>query len=335
MHITSFIRSLRVASVLALATAALAALAADKVVWRLGHTLTVPGTLYEKIIVEEVPARIAKATGGAVQVQPIIGVVKTNDVISALQQGRVEMGDLTVAYSAATYPTWAVLNLPGLVDDQRLIAPIARRIVVPAMAEDMKQWGIRPVVTLAWIGGSYFSNKKITSAADFVGTKWRTHAPMLSKLITEVGGATIGMPFEELYPSLERRLVDSYTTTYPAMYSAKLYKVTKYAVAAPNGTSLAILMVGEQALANLSQDLRTKVLAELEAINKEVGERLYNESLEVVKNLKAAGVEVITLPRAENDKLIAASKKAVWTEWRAQAGEKGDRLIKEIEAFKP
>ena len=245
------------------------------------------------------------------------------------------MGDLTVAYSAATYPSWAVLNLPGLVDDQSLIAPIANKIVVPAMAEDMKQWGIRPVVTLPWIGGSYFSNKKITSTADFAGTKWRTHAPMLSKIITEMGGATIGMPFEELYPSLERRLVDSYTTTYPAMYAAKLYKVTKYAVAAPNGTSLAVVMVGEQALAKLPPDVRAKAVAELDAINREAGNRLYNESLEVVKNLKAAGMEVITLPPAENEKLIAASKKAVWAEWRQQAGDKGEKLIKQIEAFKP
>ena len=184
------------------------ALAADKITWRLGHTLTVPGTLYAKILIEEAPARIAKDSGGGVHVQPIIGMVKTNDVISALQQGRVELGDLTVAYTAATYPTWAVLNLPGLVDDTRLIAPIAKQIVVPAMAEDMKQWGIRPVVTLGWIGGAFFSNKRITSANDFAGLKWRTHAPMLSKLITELGGSTIGMPFEELYPSLDRRRAD-------------------------------------------------------------------------------------------------------------------------------
>lgn len=335
MDIGRFTCSLRLIGVFALAVTTGASVAADKVVWRLGHTLTVPGTLYEKILVEEVPARIAKATNGVVQIQPIIGVVKTSDVIGALQQGRVEMGDLTVAYTAATYPTWAVLNLPGLIDDQRLIAPIANQIVVPAMAEDLKQHGIRPMLTVGWIGGSYFSNKKITRADDFAGTKWRTHAPMLSKLITELGGATIGMPFEELYPSLERRLVDSYTTTFPAMYAAGLYKVTKYAVAAPNGTSLAVLMVGEQALAKLRPDVRAQVVAELKAINDEVGDRLYQESVRVVENLKAAGVEVITLPQAENEKVIDASKKAVWAEWRQQTGEKGERLIRQIQAFKP
>lgn len=336
MGLTSFGIKLRVLCVLAAAMLASGdlALGADKIVWRLGHTLTVPGTLYEKILIEEMPARIAKASGGAIHVQPIIGMVKTNDVISALQQGRVELGDLTVAYTAATYPTWAVLNLPGLVDDTRLIAPIAKKIVVPAMAEDMKQWGIRPVATLGWIGGAFFSNKRITTSGDFAGLKWRTHAPMLSKLITELGGSTIGMPFEELYPSLERRLVDSYTTTYPAMYSASLHKVTKYAIAASGGTSLAVLMVGEQALAKLPADVRSKVVAELQAIDNEVGDRLYNESIEVISKLKASGVEVITLSDAENQKLVAAAKKAVWPEWRKQAGEKGDKLISQIESFK-
>lgn len=73
MQFTRFIRWFRISGVLALAAAWATAFGADKVVWRLGHTLTVPGTLYEKIIVEELPARIAKATNGALQVQPIIG----------------------------------------------------------------------------------------------------------------------------------------------------------------------------------------------------------------------------------------------------------------------
>lgn len=310
------------------------AFAADKVVWKLGHTLTVPGTLYEEIYTKEVPARIAKASGGLVQVQPLIGLINTAAVIGALQQGRVEMGDLTVAYSAATYPTWAVLNLPGLVDDQKLVNPIARSVVMPMMAEDMKQWGIRPVMTVGWIGGSYFSNKKIEAAKDFAGLTWRTHAPMLSQLITELGGKTIGMPFEELYPSLDRGIVDAYTTTFPAMHAAGLHKVTKFAIAAPNGTSLAVLMVSEQALNKLPADVRSKVLGELDALDREVAARLVNESIEVQSKLKSSGVTIINLPAAENEKLIAASKKAVWQPWLKQTGEKGENLLKQVEKFK-
>jgi TRAP-type C4-dicarboxylate transport system substrate-binding protein len=309
-------------------------LAAEPIVWKLGHTLTVPGTLYEEIYTKEVPARIAKATGGQVQVQPIIGLINTNAVIGAIQQGRVEMGDLTVAYSAATYPTWAILNLPGLVNDQKLIAPIAKAIVMPVMAEDMKQWGIRPVMAIGWIGGSYFSNKRITATKDFAGLNWRTHAPMLSQLITEMGGKTIGMPFEELYPSLDRGIVDAYTTTFPAMHAAQLQKVTKYAVAAPNGTSLAVLMVSEAALAKLPPDLRTKVLAEFEAIQNDSADRLYNEWVKVIDELKAGGMTVITLSDEENQKLIAASKKAVWEPWLKQTGEKGDKLLKQVESYR-
>jgi TRAP-type transport system periplasmic protein len=335
MGLPSFGTKLRVVCVLAAATMISGpTLAAEPIVWKLAHTLTVPGTLYEEIYTKEVPARIAKATGGQVQVQPIIGLITTNAVIGAIQQGRVEMGDLTVAYSAATYPTWAVLNLPGLVNDQKLIAPIAKAIVMPVMAEDMKQWGIRPVMAIGWIGGSYFSNKRITTTKDFAGLTWRTHAPMLSQLITEMGGKTIGMPFEELYPSLERGIVDAYTTTFPAMHAAGLQKVTKYAVAAPNGTSLAVLMVSEAALAKLPPDLRTKVLAEFEAIQNDSADRLYNESVKVVDELKAGGMTVITLSDEENQKLIAASKKAVWEPWLKQTGEKGEKLLKQVEAYK-
>jgi TRAP-type transport system periplasmic protein len=336
MGLPSFETKLRVLCMLAAAAmmSSNLALGADQIVWKLGHTLTVPGTLYEEILTKEVPARISKASGGQIQVQPIIGLINTNSVIGALQQGRVEMGDLTVAYSAATYPTWAVLNLPGLVNDQKLIAPIAKSIVMPVMTEDMKQWGIRPVMAFGWIGGSYFSNKRIATTKDFAGLSWRTHAPMLSQLITELGGKTIGMSFEELYPSLDRGIVDAYTTTYPAMHAAGLQKVTKYAIAAPNGTSLAVLMVSEEALGKLPADLRSKVLAEFEAIQGEIGDRLYNESLQVINELKAGGLTVITLPDAENQKLVAASKKAVWDVWLKQTGEKGEKLLKQVEGYK-
>lgn len=310
-------------------------LAADQVVWRLGHTLSVPGVLYDKIITYELPARINKASGGLVRVQPIVGVVRTDDVLNALQQGRVEMGDLTVAYSAATYPLWAVLNLPGLVDDVKQIAPIAQKIVLPVMAEDMAKWGIRPIIVGGWDGGGFFSNKRITTAKDFAGLKWRTHAPMLSKQITELGGATIGMPFEELYPSLERRLVDAYTTVFPAVHATHLSEVTKYAIVASGGTSLWVVMVSDQALNKLPADVRMKVVAELEAINNEVGDRLYNEYVESFGKLQKAGVEIITLSKEENQKLIDAAKKAVWPEWLKQTGDRGQRLMNQIQSFKP
>lgn len=319
----------------AMMTIGTAARAQDTTTWRLGHTLSVPGTLYEQILTKELPERIAKATGGAVRVQPIIGIVKTPDVISALQQGRVEMGDVSVAYIAATHPSWAVMSLPGLVEDERLVAPIADKIVLPAIAQDLKQMGIRPVVSVAWVGGAYFTNKRIDKVADIKGTKWRTHAPMLSKTVAELGGAPIGMPFEELYPSLERGLVDAYTTTFPAMYATGLQKVTKHAILAPQGTTISVVMVGEQALAKLPADLRSKVLAELSAINRDAADRLLKERDDVIAKLKSAGVEMITLAPEENAKFVAAAKTAVWAAWRKDAGEAGEKLLQQIENYKP
>lgn len=309
------------------------AFAADKIVWRLGHTLTVPGSLYEKIITTEIPERIAKASDGLVQVRPLIGVIRTNDVLGALESDRIQMGSLTVAYSAATHPLWAVLNLPGLVNDNALIAPISREIVQPEIEKDMKQWGIRPAVIVSWDGGAYFSNRSVEGVGGFKGLRWRTHAPMLSEIITAVGGATVGMPFEELYPSLERRLVDAYTTTFPAMYAAGLHKVTKYAIAAPNGTSLAVVMVTEKALSRLPGGVRAKVVAELDAINAEVGERLHQEYLDVIKKSQEAGMEVIHFSDAETNQLIETAKEVVWSHWLGQTGDRGKKLIDAIQAY--
>lgn len=308
------------------------AFAQDRVVWRLGHTLTVPGSLYEKIITEEIPQRISQASDGMIRVQPLIGVIGTNDILDALKAGRVQMGSLTVAYSAATYPLWAVLNLPGLVNDNEQISSIARDIVQPEIAKDMKQWGINPTVVVSWDGGGYFSNRRVEKLGDFSGLRWRTHAPMLSQIIEEMGGTTVGMPFEELYPSLERGLVDAYTTTFPAMHAAGLYEVTDYAIAAPNGTSIAVVMISDDALDALPDNVRENVVAELEAINSEVGPRLHQEYLDVMEAIQDEGVTLIEFSEEEAAKVTEAAKKAVWSTWRERTGERGKQLIQKIQS---
>jgi TRAP-type C4-dicarboxylate transport system substrate-binding protein len=307
--------------------------AQDHVVWRLGHTLTVPGSLYEKIITEEIPERISQASDGMIRVQPLIGVVGTNDILNALQTGRVQMGSLTVAYSAATHPLWAVLNLPGLVTNKEQIGPIARAIVQPKIAKDMEKWGINPAVVVSWDGGAYFSNRRIEKVEDFSGPQWRTHAPMLSQLIEELGGSTIGMPFEELYPSLERGLVDAYTTTVPAMHAARLDEVTKYVIEAPQGTSLAVVMVSDAALNSLPDDVRKNVVAELKAINNEVGPRLYQEYIDLLQGIREeGGMELIKFSDEEAAKVTEIAKKTVWSKWLEATGERGEQLIQKIQS---
>ncbi|NYT44303.1 TRAP transporter substrate-binding protein DctP [Alcaligenaceae bacterium] len=315
-------------------TGAIPAHSAEPVIWRLGHTLSVPGTLYEKIITEEMPQRIAKASEGIIQIRPLIGVISTSDVINALRRDRVEMGTVTVGYTAATYPLWAVLNLPGLVNDGELLGHVSREIVMPEMAKDMKEMGIRPVTSVSWDGGAYFSNKEVRSVNDFSGLRWRTHAPMLSQLIVELGSSTVGMPYAELQPSLERKLVDAYTSTVPAMNASGLAEVTKYAILAPQGTSLTMVMVTEKALEALPNDLRNKVIAEFDAINREIPKRLHQEFIDGIEKAKSSGVEVIKFSDEESEKVTIAAKKAVWEEWLEQTGPRGKELLERVQAYK-
>lgn len=306
------------------------AVADDQIVWKLGHTLTVPGTLYEEIFTKEIPKRINDATDGLVRVEPLVGVIQTNDVINALRRNRIQMGSLTVAYSAATHPLWAVLNIPGVIDDQSLVDGVAREVVLPEIAKDMEPMGIRPAVVVGWDGGAYFSNKPINKVEDFKGLRWRTHAPMLSEIISAMDGATVGMPFEELMPSLERGLVDAYTTTFPAMYASGLPDVTKYAIMAPNGTSIALGLVSEQALNALPDDIKDKVINELETINKEVGKKLYEEYLSVIEKSKDKGMDIIEFSDEESKKLVEISKTSVWEPWISSTGKRGEDLLNKV-----
>lgn len=319
----------RIAAFASLAFAACAAHAAkppETIVWRLGHTLSLPGSLLETVTTKEVPERIAKASGGLIKVQPLIGVIKPDDVLTALQQNRVQIGTLTLTYAAATHPMWGASALPGLLEYEQVDA-FSNRIMMPLLRQDFAKWKTQPVLVGGYMGHTYYSNVLIDSVEDFKGVQFRTDSPTMTQMITALGGAAVGMTFPELYPALERRLVDAYTTMRASMYFAGLGKVTKYAQNWPSATPLYSMMVSEQALAALPDHVRNAVLEEFTLIQQDFGKRLYAEMIDLNKKVQAQGLKFVDVPEAERQRALKIAKEHVWKPWLEKTGSSGKELV--------
>lgn len=303
--------------------------AADKpkpVVWRLGHTLSLPGSLLETVTTKEVPQRIAKASRGLIKVQPLIGVIKPDDVLTALQQGRIQAGTLTLTYAAATHPLWGVSALPGLLEYDQVDA-FSNKIMFPILKQDFAKWNAQPVLVGGYMGHTYYSNVLIDNVEDFKGVQFRTDSPTMTQMITALGGSAVGMTFPELYPALERRLVDAYTTMRASMFYAGLGKVTKYAQNWPSATPLYSMMVSDAALAKLPADVRKAVLAEFVAIQQDFGKRLYAEMLDLNKKVQAQGLKFVEVPEAERQRALKIAQEHVWKPWLERTGKTGQELV--------
>lgn len=74
----------------------------------------------------------------------------------------------------------------------------------------------------------YLSNKPITTVADFKGLKFRGTG-WSTKVINEMGGSGVMMPFQDVYSALERGLIDAAEVSTPSgNWDLKYHEVVKY-----------------------------------------------------------------------------------------------------------
>lgn len=302
------------------------------VVWRFAHTSPIPGSAWHKYATEVLPTRLSEATGGALKVEVVSGVVKPADVLGAIRDGQVHGGSLIIPYVAATLPTWGVLGLPGVLPDEAKFPQVVTQVIAPMIAEDSrKRFKAEPVVTGAWTGAYFFSNGPIDTLDKMKAAKYRAHSPELVQLVSAVGGTAVGMPFGELYTALQRNMVDAYTGAVGAVKASKLYEVTKFAENWPAGLGLWTYFIGTDALAKLSTDMRRKVTDELAKINEEAQQASLQEAVDGINGLREQGMTFIEVPALEREKAVAIAKEKVWSKWSASTGEAGAALLKKIE----
>lgn len=303
------------------------------VVWKFAHTSPIPGTVWQKYATEVLPARVQQATGGAVRVEVVSGVIQPSDVLAAIRDGQVQGGSLTIPYVAATLPTWGVLGLPGLLTDESKYPQVINQVVMPMIGdESRKRFKAEPVTVGAWAGMYFFSNGPVDSVDKFKGVKYRLASPELVQLIGAVGGSPIGMPFGELYTSLQRGMVHAYNSALGSVRAAKLYEVTKYAENWPSGLGIWAFFIGTDALQKLSPELRKKVFDEFVKVNHEAQQAALVEAAAGRQELQAQGMTFIDVPESERQKVIAVAKAQVWPKWLASTGETGKQLVQRVQA---
>jgi TRAP-type C4-dicarboxylate transport system substrate-binding protein len=318
------------AAVLAFASMGVAA-QQKPVVWKFGHIFSVPKTLFDDVAMKEYPERIGKASKGLVKIEVVQGIVNPNNMFEALADGRIQMGSVIPAAVSATHPRWAVLGLPGVLDKDSDYPKVAREVVWPHTDAEMKRrWGAT-IVNMGCFTGTLFFSPANVGPVDriekFKGLKYRSHSVDVSRLIESMGGAPVGLPFTELYSSLERRLVDAYTSATNAVLGTGLFEVTKYAEDWPAGHGLWYYVVSEKALNQLPADVRKAVMDEFALIQRDLSQRQLAETAKSIEELKAKGMQFIVVPEAEKQRARELARKVVWTNWLERTGAEGRTLL--------
>ena len=218
---------------------------------------------------EQATGRIKEATGGRLEIKffPASQLGSDTDLLSQVRSGGIDFLNIAGSVLSTVAPVAAITNVgfaftgydqiwPGMDGalGQFLRAQIEKSgLIVVAKAADN---GIRQITS---------ASKAITSPDDLKGYRIRVPvSPIFTSLFTAFGASPTSINFNELYTSLQTRLVDGQENGLVAIESGKLYEVQKYVAETSHIWDPFWLLGNRRSLARLPTNLHEAVRHEID-----------------------------------------------------------------------
>ena len=200
-------------------------------------------TLLPCQVIQEFLDTVRTRTDGQVDIQlssyPELGI-SGFDMIRLLEDGTIGFGEIYSGFVGGEFPVFEAANLWGAYEsvDQWFEASEALEDDIKTLVT--RETGGGKIVGFNYYSSNYFFTKgPLNTLSDFKGVKTRTHSNVLSDLIGENGGLGANpqtMAFADVYPALERGVLDGAVTCGSCAVGQKWFEVTDYLTGPLPGT---------------------------------------------------------------------------------------------------
>jgi TRAP-type C4-dicarboxylate transport system substrate-binding protein len=147
-----------------------------------------------------------------------------------------------------------------------------------------------------------FTTKKVTKMEDLKGLKIRARGRASTEIVERLGASPVASEVGELYPALERGIVDGVTTCITAFSMMKLYEVCKYLVDEPLYGGLVPILMSKRSWDKLPCDIKLVI----EQVNKELSYYFFNITWDEMKSgyeiARTGGREITNLTPNEQQR---------------------------------
>ncbi len=158
--------------------------------------------------------------------------LKGPEVLRLIGQGVIPFGSATLSYFASDDAINEAIDLAGLAPT----IDIARQVTdafAPIYDKYYAAQGIKVLGFSTYAAQVLFCNAPVEKLADLKGKKVRTSSRTQAEFVEAVGGSSVTIPFPEVVPALQNRVVDCGITGSMSGYSAKWYEVATHLYALP------------------------------------------------------------------------------------------------------
>ncbi len=260
------------------------------------------------IALEEMAKRAAAQSNGRLVLQVFADrqLGEERDLVEGLQLGSVDVAVVSTGPLGNFVPQINVLDIPFLF----LSAEHAYKTFDgPLGRELLDRFDAKGIYAAAiWENGwRHLTTKKaVASADDLKGMKLRTMANEVHiNSFKALGAGAVPMAWGEVYTSLEQGVIDAQENPITVIASNSLWEVQKVVTLTGHVYGPHVVMISQKALAKLPADLQEtlkRLPAETATFQREQSAKLEKEAIDL---LKAKGMAVNVVDKAEFQKRVA------------------------------
>ena len=270
--------------------------------------------------------RVKAATNGRVIIENMDEVARDNEVVDSVRKGIIDMG----AQALHARGELALVNFITLpfVDFEKM-PEIYSKLTPTLDAWWDKQFGVKQMGYNFFLPAAIFTSKPATTLDDLKGMKIRIGGTILVDLFKRAGCNPVVMNNADVYPALQRGMIDGGHTALPAYVGAGWYEICKYMSKWPVGSMGLAVIMNKDSWNKLGPELQRQVMAawretekaQFEGIHKDIG---VLEKVAFKDNAKWANPS-----QAEKDKLLSYMG-PVLEDWKKKTGPVSEEVLKAI-----
>ena len=284
--------------------------------------------------------RVKEATNGEViiKISAMTPITNPRDAHDAAAAGVVDIACCMTGVSIGRYPILDSICLPGLgLTDAEMSSVAAVKLVqkFPVIEERM---GNVKIIEVFGTGVDMVgtSNKPVRKVADFNGLKLRSSGTYQTKLWKSIGISPVIMGPGDIYPNMQKGVIDGFNMPWGGILIFKLDEVTNYCIETNCWAGVFFSVMNRQKWDSLSPENQEKIkqLSNIEW-SRYVGKVTDRNEDKGRAVARKAGAEVI-VPSPEFRAEILEYCKPIWAEYVADVNSKGlpgQKVLDELNAF--
>ncbi|MGB9860224.1 MAG: C4-dicarboxylate TRAP transporter substrate-binding protein [Moorellaceae bacterium] len=286
-------------------------------VLKFNHVLA-PTEPYHEAFLKWAKAVEEKTNGGLkIEVYPSAQLGVEEDIIEQIKSG-ANVGQNTDSARLGNYvPEIAVMNAPYFVESLDEVAKLKNLPTVKGWLDKLeKDYGMK-VLSFEWVQGfrHFITNKPVRTPDDLKGLRIRTPgAPIWQESVKALGATPVALPFGEVYPGIQQKVIDGAELVYMNVTGGRLYEVAKYLSETKHILLINFEVISSKFFNSLPPEYQKVLVEECDKAGMEVSKLIMDKlQAEAKQQVKDKGMTII------EDVDMAAFK---------QAGEKAYEALK-------